>query len=362
MHIPTIAFFITPHGYGHATRSAAVMAAIEERLPQIRFELFTTCPSEIFKDSLQSEFGYHPVVSDIGMVQTSPLAEDPEATCRQLDKWLPFDPDLVSQTASLLKTLNCGLIVSDISPIGIVAAQHAGLPSVLVENFTWDWIYQAYLSKAPGLQTHIDYLGEIFGQADLRIQTVPICRSAPGALHISPISRKPQLGRIATRQRLHIPSDAKMVLVSMGGVPCTFDFLERLPGDLSIHIVIPGAATAAAPHERVILLPKHSDFFHPDLMQAADMLVGKAGYSTVAEAYHAGIPFGYICRPDFPESAHLEKFICDHLPAKAIDSPSYHNGQWIHAVQRLLNTARTPYEEENGADVAAACIEETFFK
>lgn len=360
MHTPTIAFFITPHGYGHATRSAAVMAAIEQRLPNVRFELFTTTPSEIFKDSIQSDFGYHPLVSDIGMVQTSPLAEDADATRCQLDKWLPFHQELVGKAASQIKTLDCALVVSDISPVGIVAAQHAGLPSVLVENFTWDWIYQSYLSKAPGLQTHIDYLNDVFGQADHHIQTIPICRPMPNALHVSPVSRKPRLGRMATRRRLNISDDAKMVLVSMGGVPSTFEFLERLPDKLSLHIVIPGADTAVSPHERVILLPKHSGFFHPDLMEAADVLVGKAGYSTVAEAYHAGIPFGYICRPDFPESAHLERYIRDHLPAKAIDPESYHNGQWIHTLQSLLSASRTPKQTENGADAVAAIIHDKF--
>jgi hypothetical protein len=35
----SIAFFISPHGYGHAARACAVMAAMHELNPSIRFEI-----------------------------------------------------------------------------------------------------------------------------------------------------------------------------------------------------------------------------------------------------------------------------------------------------------------------------------
>jgi hypothetical protein len=356
-----IAFFITPHGYGHATRSAAVMAAIQTRIRDARFELFTTCPVQLFGDPQQANFGYHRWVTDIGMVQRSPLAEDPDATCRRLDRWLPFDKTLVNQTARELKRLNCALVVSDISPLGIVSAHCAGLPALLVENFTWDWIYHAYLSKAPGLQPHIDYLAAIFSQADHCIQAKPVCRPVAGALQVAPIGRMPRESREQTRRRLKIPDQAKMVLVSMGGVPDTFDFLERLPKKLDFYLVIPGAGNVPSPHKHVIVLPTHTDFFHPDLMQAADVLIGKAGYSTAAEAYHSGTPFGYICRPHFPESAIVETFIAAHLPARAIDPGAYRSGRWINTLPELLSAPRNPFAQENGADTVAAFIEKGFF-
>lgn len=361
MPTQTIAFFITPHGYGHATRAAAVMAALHSRFPETRFELFTTCPPHIFVDSLQSSFGYHTLLTDIGMVQTSPLVEDPKATCQRLDSWLPFDNALVDQVARKLEALNCALVVCDISPLGIVAAHRAGLPALLVENFTWDWIYQAYLSKAAGLQAHIDNLGTIFSQADHHIQATPACQTQAGAHQVAPISRKARISRIQTRRRLNIPEDTKMVLVSMGGVPDTFEFLNQLPAEISPFVVIPGADGMPSPHRRVIPLPAASDFFHPDLMQAADVLIGKVGYSTVAEAYHTDIPFGYILRPDFPESTPLENFICRHLPAKAIDPEAYHSGRWLNELHELLNATRKPRTKENGATAVANFISTRFF-
>jgi hypothetical protein len=352
----TIAYFITPHGFGHASRAAAVMAALAELIPGIRFELFTTSPRQIFTASLETDFGYHPTLTDIGLVQTSPLAEDLAETCRQLDRMLPFDQGRVDGLAAAMRRLECRLVVCDIAPLGIAAARAAGLPSVLLENFTWDWIYSGYLKAAPGLRPQIEYLSRIFGQADHHIQTHPLCRPLPGVRETAPISRRPRAEVAAVRARLGIPGQDQMVLVSMGGVPDRFEFLSRLPQEIEPYLVIPGADGRSRPHPKVLLLPTHSDFYHPDLMAAADALVAKAGYSTVAEACQFGLPFGYVRRPQSPESDALEKFIAGHLPAKAITPQAYADGSWIDDLPELLRMPRTAAQVENGAAQAARII------
>lgn len=353
---PTIAYFITPHGFGHASRAAAVMAALSELIPGIRFELFTTCPHQIFTASLETDFGYHPTLTDIGLVQTSPFAEDLAATCRQLDHMLPFNSTVVEDLAKTIRKLNCRLTVCDIAPLGIAAARAAGLPSVLVENFTWDWIYGGYLKAAPGLQPHIEYFSHIFRQADHHIQTCPLCRPVPDAFQTAPISRRARATRTQVRSRLSIEGGDKMVLVSMGGVPDRLDFLSRLPEQIGPFLVIPGTDGRSSPHPKVIMLPRHSDFYHPDLMWAADALVAKAGYSTIAEAYQCGLPFGYVSRPQSPESDALENFITRHLPARVISPESYADGTWIGGLPELLRLPRIVSQRENGAWQAARII------
>ena len=353
---PAIAYFIPPHGYGHASRAAAVMQALAGLVPGIRFELFTTCTRQIFRESLETDFGYHPTQTDIGLVQTSPLTEDLAATCRQLDHLLPFDGALVGGLAGTIRKLNCRLVICDIAPLGIVTARSAGLPSILIENFTWDWIYHGYMEAAPGLQRHIEYLSHIFRQADYHIQTRPLCRPVPNAVQIGPVGRSPKSPRAQVRARLGIHESDQMVLVSMGGVPDRFDFLSRLPKQIEPFLVIPGADGRSSVHPKVRLLPMHSGFYHPDLIASADALVAKAGYSTIAEAYQCGIPFGYVRRPQSPESDALEDFINRHLPAKAISTDSYADGTWIRALPDLLSMPRVSASKENGAEQAARMI------
>jgi hypothetical protein len=350
---PVVAYFITPHGFGHASRAAAVMAALSDAAPEVRFELFTTCPRWIFHDTLGKDFGYHPEVVDIGMVQISPLQEDVSATVRALDRWLPFDDALVARLAGEVADLRCRLIVCDIAPLGIAVAQAAGIPSVLVENFTWDWIYSGYLRHDTGLQSHIAYLAEIFEQAAYHLQTEPLSRLFGGTVKIAPISRKVRSSRARVRQRLGLNATDPMVLVSMGGVPDRLEFLSKLPDRIAPVLVIPGADGRTCSHPRVILLPVHSDLYHPDLVAAADALIAKAGYSIVAEAYHAGVPFGYVRRPQSPESEVLEKFIVQHLPSRSITAEAYADGTWIHDLPDLLHLPRATAKTNNGADEAA---------
>ena len=64
----SIAYFISPHGYGHAARACAVMAAMHELNPSIRFEIFTTIPQWFFDQSIPGTFTYHNLLTDIGLV------------------------------------------------------------------------------------------------------------------------------------------------------------------------------------------------------------------------------------------------------------------------------------------------------
>ncbi|PIP38858.1 MAG: hypothetical protein COX19_10355 [Desulfobacterales bacterium CG23_combo_of_CG06-09_8_20_14_all_51_8] len=84
-----IAFFVTPHGFGHAARAAAVMNAIFARWPFARFEIFTLSPEWFFRNSLQAPFAWHPVQTDVGLAQTSALRFDLEQTIEALEKFLP---------------------------------------------------------------------------------------------------------------------------------------------------------------------------------------------------------------------------------------------------------------------------------
>ena len=134
-----IAYFITPHGYGHAARASAVMAAIQQSDSAIRFEIFTQVPRWFFQDSLSGPFGYHPILTDIGLVQKTSLAEDMPETVKRLDAFLPFDAGSIQDLAKQINQLECQLVLCDIAPMGIAVAGEVSIPSVLIENFTWEY-------------------------------------------------------------------------------------------------------------------------------------------------------------------------------------------------------------------------------
>lgn len=51
-----IAYFVSPHGFGHAARSCAIMSALQAREPGIGLEIFTTVPRWFFAESLAAAF------------------------------------------------------------------------------------------------------------------------------------------------------------------------------------------------------------------------------------------------------------------------------------------------------------------
>jgi len=352
-----IAFFVSPHGYGHAARAAAVMDALHRMDAAVDFEIFTKVPSWFFEDSLSCPFNYHSVMTDIGLVQRTPLEADIPATVRHLNRFLPFDRGMVEQLAKSVRNRNCGLIVCDIAPLGIAVAREAGIPSVLIENFTWDWLYEEYAGYAKGIEQHIGYLREIFNSVDFHIQTEPVCHRKNNDLITRPISRKPRKSAHETRKKRGFTEDDKVVLITMGGIPDHAPFIECLNGQSNVGFIIPGGSEHDERRGNVSLSPMRSDCFHPDLVRASDAVIGKVGYSTLAEIYHAGVPFGYIRRAHFRESDILVSFIKNEMHGLPIHEKTYYTGEWVtYLLPQLLELPKIHRRDGNGARVVAEFI------
>jgi len=351
-----IAYFVSPHGFGHAARASAVMSAVYVMDPLVHFEIFTTIPAWFFEESLESPHTYHSLMTDIGLVQETPLYADLARTVERLNRFIPFDDSEISGLAMKIDGLNCELVICDIAPMGIAVAREAGVPSLLVENFTWDWVYQEYRAIHGGLGRHADYLGSLFSEADYHVQTQPVCSSGSADLTVLPVSRRARSTRVEARQRLRISEAAKMVLVTMGGVPEKGNALKELSLPEDVYFVVPGGSNALEFSDNLITLPHHSTFFHPDLINASDAVVGKVGYSTLAEVYHGGLPFGYIKRAHFRESEILAAYIERHMSGVAIEEESFRSGDWISNTSRLLEMPRIRRRAPNGAEQVAEFV------
>jgi len=351
-----IACFITAHGFGHASRACAFMQSILDNDPAIRFEVFTCTPKWFFRKSLSAEIGYHHLETDIGMVQSSPFQENITATLNKLRRFLPFDLGLITSTVDAVKQLRCEIVLCDISPMGIAVADAAGIPSVLVENFTWDWIYSDYQSESQQFEPYIDYLKKIFNRATYHIKAKPFCQSGKSDLTVAPISRKPRSQASEIRARLRKGNNDKIVILTMGGVKESKDYAVGLEGLNDIHFIIPGVKNEHHQCANLTFLPFQSDFFHPDLINAADAVIGKVGYSTIAEVYQAGKPFGYVKRPTFRESIVLVKFIKDRLPSLPISEEELYSGNWVKKIPKLINMPTEKNLQKNGADAISEFV------
>ncbi len=319
----------------------------------------TLAPAWFFRESLLDlSHTLHLLDCDVGLVQKNSLEEDPEKTLERLATLYPLESQLVAQTAE--KLARCSLVLCDISVLGIAAASLAGIPSVLVENFTWDWIYQQYQDRLPGFTPWIDYLAELYHQADHHLQAEPVCRPRADALRLPPVARPARQDPALTRQLLRVGEGDQLVLVTMGGLQGPELPLAAMRERRQCFI-LPGRAWGhgVEVQDNLRLLPASgAGIYHPDIVVACDAVIGKIGYSTLAEVYQAGVPYGYIRRPMFRESAPLAAFIDQEMQGMEISLQSFVDNSWLEQVDELCSLGRMVGRRENGAETAARFLAE----
>lgn len=350
-----LAWFVSEHGFGHASRSAAIMSALAAAESKIAFEIFTAAPAWFFRDSLLAEHRVHFRKTDVGLVQDNAMEENLEATYGQLSRWLPFQEQDVENLAQDIRDLGCEAVVADVSALGIGAARAAGLPTILVENFTWDWIYGAYGSRDSRYFAMASILEELYADVDLRIQTEPWCNDVRASVKVGPVSRATRSSRRQTRRELGVDEREAMIVMSMGGIPWDFEKVEHAKQPNAI-LVVPGGAESPRREGSVIVLPHRSRFYHPDLIAAADAVIGKLGYSTLAEVWSSGVRMGWIRRGTFPESKPLALWAGRHIPGFEVDGRRLFDRTWVDEIPRLLDVSPGAETRRNGADEAAAAI------
>ncbi len=327
------------------------MCAVLDRLSRrtsFIANIFTSIPESIFAQSLRN-YKYHNVLTDIGLVQKDAFTTDIEATCQQLTTLLPFDNTLVGNLAQQCRKMS--FIICDISPLGIAVARQLGIPSVLIENFTWDWLYNFYRDEFPQIGYFADYFQELFSQADYHIQTEPLCNPAKADLHCGPIFRKIKENPESIKSIFQC-GERKITLVTMGGISFFPSFLDSLKGYGDFFFIFGGQEKSGRIGDNIHLLDRITDHYHPDLINCADIVVFKSGYSTLAECFQAATASICVQRDGFAESKVIENFAKQHLRSTIIKQEDFTSGQWLKLLPDTV-----PYQQssirENGADVVA---------
>jgi hypothetical protein len=138
------------------------------------------------------------------------------------------------------------------------------------------------------------------------------------------------------RRALEVPDQRKMVLVAISGSAQSIDYFEQIAPNPDLFFAILGSTQESLTRARDrILIPR--GYYSPDLMIASDALIAKTGYSSLAEAYMAGIPMIYIGRQHFRESPVIGAYIEKHLGGFEIEDVQLaRQTAWQSALLHLL--------------------------
>jgi L-arabinokinase len=360
-----IVFYVSGHGFGHASRAAAVIHALLRARPDAHVVVKTAAPAALFTGALGPRCEVVQLQCDAGMAQIDSLHIDTAETIRRARAFQQQFPALADAEAAYLRATGARVTVGDVPPLAVAAAHVAGVPSVAIGNFTWDWIYEG--CRHERARALAEDIRRVYRDATLALR-LPMWGGFAGLGGV--IRDIPFIARESTRQRDEVrralglpPADRgrPLVLMAFGGHGIA-GLNTRALGRLHDYVI--ATTDASAPNDSTsrdsgllhisqqLMRDNALDFL--DLVRAADVVVTKPGYSIISEAIANNTALLYTSRADFVEYDVLANEMPRYLRVELIAQDALLNGDWNAALRRLLSKP-APAERPalNGAEVAA---------
>ena len=165
-------------------RSHQVIRALARERADLRMHVRTSAPEWLFLNT-PSPVVYSHQALDVGIIQRDSLKMEIAETldaCRRFHERLP---QIIETRAELYSPLTT--FVSSSAILRRCASRlprAAAIPSVSITNFTWDFIYRAYLDEHRGFVALIDQMTAWYGKTSLALMLPYPCDtehvSAPG--------------------------------------------------------------------------------------------------------------------------------------------------------------------------------------
>ena len=359
--LKVIAYFVTSHGYGHATRSIAVINEVNAITDEVHFLIVCDLPEWFWSQGLDSSVNYSifNTKTDIGLCQIDPFNFDLQKSLKEVREFINKPVQDFHELFTTLAHQKPSLIVCDISPLGLKLANALGVKSTLIENFTWDWIYADYVKECTEFNEISKGLQDIYQMAGLRIQATPFCEFHKDAIQVNPIHRKFKSSKKMIKDRLKIPENQQMILISTGGNPDPSPFEKKL-NDSPLHFLLCGKYDRVCRTNNITKIPIKSCFNFPDLIHSSNSVIGKVGYGMTVECWAGDTEFFGIYRKDFRESKVLRKFCFEESIGEEITLDEFNQCQWLPNICDKIEdySDNLPQKESGNLTAARAILKE----
>jgi hypothetical protein len=366
--VPSVFFYVSGHGFGHTVRQIAIINALGARLPDLGIVIRTAAPRRLFDQSVRVPMTFIEGPIDTGVIQIDSVRLDERATIDQAAAFYETLAQRAASEAAILRAHDGRLVISDAPPLACAAAAVANIPSVVVSNFTWDWIYEGYeaqLSAAPGL---LDVIRDAYALAreGWRLPLHGGFATVPHVQDLPFVARHARADRSAAdvKRELGLPADRAIALVSFGGYGVSALQLRQIDCLDIVDLVMTAPANEIdsidGPVHRVAEEDIYSrGFRYVDLVAAADVVVTKPGYGIIADCVANKTAMLYTSRGRFVEYDVMVKQMPRFLKCEFIDLESFLAGRWRESLQRLLKRPSPPENPRtDGAEVVADLIVE----
>ncbi|MFX0113710.1 MAG: glycosyltransferase family protein [Candidatus Hodarchaeota archaeon] len=298
--VKSIAFYVSDHGFGHATRTIAVVRAVIKANPKVKISIITSRNAKFMREALSLEnVIVREKINDFGLITANNLSINPKKTRFAFEKWVAvWEKWLATEQNVFDKRID--LIISDIAPQPFILAEKIGLPSIAISNFTWlDQYAQMFESEL------FQQLAEAYSSASSAL-VLPFSMEMAG---IKSDRKKdiPLVYREPTRDLKKIQSQyptlkgKKLIFIRAEGGSLDYSLSIarwKEPGETCF---VTGSRTIEGGKKQILNIPKE-EIEHQDFVIASQLVVSKPGYSILSEAVAGRAPMILIKVEGFPEA------------------------------------------------------------
>ncbi len=367
----TTVFYISGHGFGHASRQIEIINALRAIRPDLRIVVRTSAPRWLFDRAVTRPFSFAHGEPDTGVVQLDSLQVDASASIASAWNFHRTLDARAKTEASLLEGHDATLVAGDIPPLAFAAAAAAGVPAVAIGNFTWDWIYEHYHEQVAATPELLPVIRNAYATAD-RAWRLPMAggfASFTRVVDVPLVARHASHAPAETRRALALPTDRPLVLVSFGryGLGAVDWATGTRQDDLGVVVTRDRVDTAptvsrANGHglfEVDVAAMLDQGFRYEDLVGAVDVVLTKPGYGIIAECAANDTALVYASRGDFAEYAVLVEAMPGLLRCAYIEQRDLFAGRWAPVVRQVLDLPPlTARPTTDGAQVVARGLAE----
>lgn len=308
---------------------------ILEKLAQnFQVHIKSEIPASYFHLYLNKDYSPIPTPVDVGCVQEDFIRINSEKTFQRLEEFFSQSEKLIDQETRWLQQNKIDLILSDASSMPLKVAHRAGIPSVLICNFTWHDIY-SHFPGAEKRQGILDTLKDEYALASLQI--LPQCHIVNDVIQnkkeVGFIARKGKDVRSRLEQVLGISLNDKTVvfiyLGDMGAQSVQWENLEKLEDMVFL-------TRDPLPKNFGNLFVLDERFLYQDLIATSDIVCTKAGYSTLATAFAHNKPVISCSREHFYEFETMRDYMNEKQVGLIMDSTKFFSCEWESYIRKAL--------------------------
>jgi len=298
----TIAYYITNSGFGHLTRTLAIVKDLLENSDYNVLLVCDTPQNEHAKVGLR-QYEDRLIFIDVNTDANSAfiknsLTVDVEQTEDNIREYLRQLPAHVRNQHNLLKAMDIVLVVTDISILGIMVAKKLGVKVVGISNYTW---YNRF--KAMGIHEEvISIYKEWYNQLDL-LYRLELSDDIEGITcpveDVGLVCRETNEMSVSDLKKVYWPA----VYMSVGQVEKK---QESFNIDFKSGTVFATGNIKVEGTVHLVKLPKRVSHTQDYIAASAFALI-KGGWSSVAECLILDIPFGILVQDDTEDAELVEK-------------------------------------------------------